>query len=91
MAQQVMVTPVYDMWVPLAGLQESQTQPETLTMSFPMNTLGEMQDMSGAAVHHLVLFKNLTKYYQNVKLKVWHQPAFPKKTHVERDFITKLP
>lgn len=75
------------MWVPLVGLQESQTQPENDHHEFPMNTLGETDAaVSGVAFHHLVLFKNLTNYYQNVKPKVWHQPAFPKENTFREGF-----
>lgn len=40
---------------------------KTLTTSLLMITLGEMQDVSGAAVHYLVLFKNLINYYLKVR------------------------
>lgn len=63
MVWQVMQTPVHGMWVPLVGLQESQTRAENSHHETPY----DLQDVSGAAVHHLVLFKNLTDYYLKVR------------------------
>lgn len=48
-----MLIAVHDMWVPLVGLQENQTRNPS-SDPLPVNTLGERQDVSGTAIHHLV-------------------------------------
>lgn len=50
-----MLTTVRGMRAPLVGLQENQTKPGNPHHRFPDEHAGEMQDVSGVAVHHVVL------------------------------------